>query len=209
MTNLHTHGVHLFPGTNPDGTHSDNVLLRILPQADWEARLQSDDPDLHTLGDHEHVGELDYKYHFSLERDGAIMVHPPGTHWYHPHAHGSTQDQVASGMAGFLIVEGDVDEAVNTALTGAAWPNPEVMTGPYDYRERLMFVQRVFVQSIDLDAGERRNNLRFPPLFAVNGVRPASIMFMRPGAVERWRILNGSVDGSGTKRFMMRTPRGV
>ena len=26
---------------------------------------------------------------------------------------------------------------------------------------------------------------------------------MRPGAIERWRILNGSVDGAGTKRFMV------
>ncbi|MEE8148086.1 MAG: multicopper oxidase domain-containing protein [Longimicrobiales bacterium] len=26
---------------------------------------------------------------------------------------------------------------------------------------------------------------------------------MRPGAVERWRVLNGSVDGAGTKRFMV------
>ena len=26
---------------------------------------------------------------------------------------------------------------------------------------------------------------------------------MRPGATERWRVLNGSVDGAGTKRFMV------
>ena len=26
---------------------------------------------------------------------------------------------------------------------------------------------------------------------------------MRPGAVERWRVLNGSVDGRGYKRFMV------
>lgn len=203
VTNLHTHGLHVAPVTNPDGTHSDNVLLRILPQADWEARLQSDDPDLHTLADHEHVGELDYKHHLSFERGGTTMAHPPGTHWYHPHSHGATNDQVASGMAGFLLVEGDVDEAVNTALTGEPWPDPEAKTGSYDYRERLIFVQRVFVQSLDLDAGERRNSLRFPPLLAVNGAKPAGVMFMRPGAVERWRILNGSVDGAGTKRFMV------
>jgi len=29
------------------------------------------------------------------------------------------------------------------------------------------------------------------------------VMFMRPGAVERWRVLNASVDGRGFKRFMV------
>ena len=106
-------------------------------------------------------------------------------------------------MAGFFVVEGDVDEAVNRAMTGEAWPDPELKTGPFDYRERLIFIQRVFVNSVDLDAGPRRNSLRFPPLTAVNGLKPAAVMFMRPGAVERWRILNGSVDGAGTKRVMV------
>ncbi len=32
--------------------------------------------------------------------------HPCGTFWYHPHRHGSTAGDVASGMSGALIVEG-------------------------------------------------------------------------------------------------------
>ncbi len=200
-TNLHTHGLHVAPGRNPDGSHSDNVFLRIIPRADMAARLASGDPDLAELDENEHVGELDYRIRLSLPTDGS--AHPPGTHWYHPHSHGATHDQVASGMAGFLIVEGDVDEAVNRRFTGEAWPEPDLKTGPWDYRERLVFIQRVFVGSIDLDAGRRRNSLRFPPLTAVNGVMPAAVMTMRPGAVERWRVLNGSVDGAGTKRFMV------
>ncbi len=203
VTNLHTHGLHVQPETNDDGSHSDNVLLRILPRADWEARKNSSDSDLHTLGDNEHVGELDYEMRLSWNRNGQQMAHPPGTHWYHPHPHGATHDQVASGMAGFLIVEGDVDEAINRVMTGEASPEPEVKAGPFDYRERLMFIQRVFLGSFDANAGRGRNELRFPPLAAVNGVREAGVMHMRPGAVERWRVLNGSVDGSGTKRFMV------
>jgi FtsP/CotA-like multicopper oxidase with cupredoxin domain len=31
----------------------------------------------------------------------------PGTNWYHPHAHGSADVQIASGAVGALIVEGD------------------------------------------------------------------------------------------------------
>ena len=33
--------------------------------------------------------------------------HTRGTYWYHPHHHGSADVQVASGMAGAIIVEGD------------------------------------------------------------------------------------------------------
>jgi FtsP/CotA-like multicopper oxidase with cupredoxin domain len=32
---------------------------------------------------------------------------PRGTYWYHPHHHGSAAVQVASGMVGAIIVEGD------------------------------------------------------------------------------------------------------
>ena len=202
-TNLHTHGLHVFPQINPDGTHSDNVLLRIIPRADLEARLSAKGSDANVLAGHEHVGELDYKIQLAFDRNGKPMPHPPGTHWYHPHSHGATHDQVASGMAGFLLVEGDVDSAINRVMTGEEWPEPEIRTGPFDYRERLIFIQRVFVQSGDLDAGKKKRNLRFPPAMAVNGVREPALIRMRPGAIERWRVLNGSVDGAGTKRFMV------
>lgn len=202
-TNLHTHGLHVFPQTNPDGTHSDNVRLRIIPKADLEARLAAGKDRSDALADYEHAGELDYKIQLAFERDGQPMPHPPGTHWYHPHSHGATHDQVASGMAGFLIVEGDVDEAINLAMTGEHRPQPETRTGLYDYRERLIMIQRVVVPSSDLDAGVKKRNLRFPPTIAVNGVHGPALMRMRPGAVERWRVLNGSVDGAGTKRFMV------
>ena len=202
-TNLHTHGLHVFPQKNPDGSHSDNVLLRILPNADWEARQASDDEDLHTLREHEHVGQLEYKLQLAFDRDGESMPHPPGTHWYHPHSHGATHNQVASGMAGYLIVEGDVDESINKAMTGEAWPDPEARTGSFDYRERLIFIQRALFGSLDFDAGPKRNNLRFPPNPSPTGVHQPATIRMRPGAVERWRLLNGSVDGAGTKRFMV------
>ena len=32
--------------------------------------------------------------------------HPAGTHWYHPHHHGTVADQVSGGLAGALIVDG-------------------------------------------------------------------------------------------------------
>ena len=202
-TNIHTHGLHVAPDRNADGSHSDNVLLRCIPQADLEARRSSGDPALQELADHEHAGKLDYKFEIAFPRNGKKMPHPPGTHWYHPHSHGATQEQVSSGMAGYLIIEGDVDDAINKALTGTTDPDPEIPTGPHDYRERLMLIQRAHLTSEDPDAGGggRRNRLRFP--LRTDGPPEPPLIRMRPGAVERWRVLNGSSDGSGTKRFMV------
>ena len=57
--------------------NSDNVLLNIAPQTHFE-------------------------YEVNIPAD-----HPSGTFWYHPHRHGSTAIQVASGASGALIIRGD------------------------------------------------------------------------------------------------------
>jgi FtsP/CotA-like multicopper oxidase with cupredoxin domain len=208
-TNLHTHGLHVNPGMNPNGTAGDNTFLRVLPRGDARARQTSSNAGCRSLAPHERVAEANYELHLgnvqrSRRRPGsAAQPHAPGTHWYHPHAHGSTHDQVASGLAGFLIVEGDVDDAINRAMTGAERPDPCVKTGRYDYRERLMLIQRVEVFSVDVDAGPRRGQGRVAPPTAINGSFTPTSIFMRPGAVERWRVLNGSVDGRGFKSFMV------
>jgi FtsP/CotA-like multicopper oxidase with cupredoxin domain len=208
-TNLHTHGLHVEPGFNSNGTSGDNTYLRILPRADAETRKASVGRGCQPLAAHECVAEMQYEHRLgNVQRSRrtagtAPQPHPPGTHWYHPHAHGSTHDQVASGLAGFLIVEGDVDDAINRVMTGTARPDPCVKTGPYDYRERLMMIQRVEVFSVDADAGPRRGQARVAPPTAVNGNFSPTTMFMRPGAVERWRVLNASVDGRGFKSFMV------
>jgi FtsP/CotA-like multicopper oxidase with cupredoxin domain len=57
--------------------NSDNVLLNIGPHTKFE-------------------------YEVNIPAD-----HPSGTFWYHPHRHGSTALQVASGASGALIIRGD------------------------------------------------------------------------------------------------------
>ena len=206
-TNLHTHGVHVYPGTNPNGTQGDNTFLRLLPRGDWEMRQRATEPGCRRrLEAHERVGEADFEFalgNVMRGRGGVSRPHPPGTHWYHPHCHGATNDQVASGLAGFFIIEGDVDDAINRAMTGSERPDPTERTGPFDYRERVMMIQRVEVSSVDMDAGPRRMQTRLAPPVAINGGFSPTVIFMRPGAVERWRVLNASVDGRGTKSFMV------
>ncbi|BAY62544.1 multicopper oxidase type 2 [Calothrix brevissima NIES-22] len=54
--------------------HGDNVLLAIEPEDSWDYSITI--PDNHAIG----------------------------TNWYHPHLHGLTNEQVASGLAGQLLV---------------------------------------------------------------------------------------------------------
>jgi FtsP/CotA-like multicopper oxidase with cupredoxin domain len=72
--------------------------------------------NLHTHGLHvSPVGKGDNVY--AMVRPGAsrryeydvLPEHPAGTFWYHPHSHGSVALQMTGGMAGALIVEGDLD----------------------------------------------------------------------------------------------------
>ena len=46
-----------------------------------------------------------FQYEFQIPEN-----HPAGLYWYHPHLHGRTTNQVFGGMAGAIIVEGDIDE---------------------------------------------------------------------------------------------------
>ena len=45
------------------------------------------------------------------------MGQAPGTHWYHGHKHGSTALNLANGMAGALIIEGDYDDKLRPFIT--------------------------------------------------------------------------------------------
>ena len=210
VTNLHTHGLHVSPTQNAGrGTESDNVSVRLLSRDDWAMRQKMGGASC-GLKPHEYVGHVDYEVilgdvqRAAMRRAGRPpQPDPPGTHWYHPHAHGSTHDQVSAGMAGFLIVEGDVDDAINVAMTGSAHPDPSTPTGAHDYRERLVFIQRVIVPSVDFNAPGSRRQRFSPAPVPTEGIPPPTVMFMRPGAVERWRVLNGSVDGRGFKRVMV------
>ena len=42
-----------------------------------------------------------YRYVYNIPRN-----QPPGLYWYHPHPHGESNRQVASGMSGLIIIEG-------------------------------------------------------------------------------------------------------
>lgn len=89
-TNLHTHGLHVYPDIIREPTPSDPGLYGDYVMDDPNAGIQP--------------GET-RQYEYRLRED-----HPAGMFWYHPHLHGSSAMQVGSGMAGALIVTGPIDD---------------------------------------------------------------------------------------------------
>jgi FtsP/CotA-like multicopper oxidase with cupredoxin domain len=111
----------------------------------------------------------------SYDIEIAIPIdHIPGTNWYHPHAHGSADVQIASGAVGALIIEGDFTDV------------PEIAAA----KERLL----VLTEAVFDEFGMVEDFATLFPetaarFLAVNGVREPTIT-MRPGEVQRWRILH-------------------
>ncbi|PHR29983.1 MAG: hypothetical protein COA38_11085 [Fluviicola sp.] len=106
--------------------------------------------------------------------------HTSGTMWYHPHIHGSTSIQVASGMSGAVIIKdefGPEDEALKQASLPA--------------HERLMIFNQIRYDTIigetpDFNTLERSGD---PKGTTINGVAVPK-MIMRPGEVQRWRLVH-------------------
>jgi FtsP/CotA-like multicopper oxidase with cupredoxin domain len=100
--------------------------------------------------------------------------HTKGTYWYHPHHHGSADVQMTGGMAGALIVEGDFDDVPEIA--GAAEHVLLLNEVLFDHRGAIEVYDTVWPEAV-------------PRFLSVNGQREPMIR-MRPGEVQRWRIVH-------------------
>jgi FtsP/CotA-like multicopper oxidase with cupredoxin domain len=122
------------------GSPADNVLISIAPRDT-------------------------FVYAFRLPRNQS-----PGTHWYHPHKHGSVALQVTNGMSGAFIVRGGGLDSLTMRMNIA---------------EYLLAIQKIDSQLNLIDTG-----LAAPTL--VNGQYLPTIR-MRPNEVQRWRIVNENI----------------
>ncbi|MBV9579976.1 MAG: multicopper oxidase domain-containing protein [Chloroflexi bacterium] len=108
--------------------------------------------------------------------------HPSGIFWYHPHRHGGVTQQVRGGMAGLIIVRGDLDQV------------PEVAAAT----EQVMILQAIelgdsyeLLEPIPNPTTQQAFYPRTNVLYTVNGVLTPTIS-MYPGEVQRWRLLNAA-----------------
>jgi len=102
--------------------------------------------------------------------------HVAGAFWYHPHRHGSVEEQVKTGMSGAILIEGGVD-----AL-------PEVAAAT----DRVMVLQQLQPNSTTDEAAARDTlaEIAGPPdkVTTINALRRPTIE-ARPGALERCRLI--------------------
>ena len=174
-TNLHTHGLHIGSSTYLD---EDGVAV------------SADDMFVNA----EPGGYVQYEYKVHSE-------HLAGTHWYHPHHHGSTALQLGGGMAGAIIVKDNVTTApvaltsledvlmvmqyINFGTVGNGDPPSWPSVGLMDNQGGALMD--------NLDIGARSNSdLDTAPsgtgeIILVNGkAKPTATM--QPGQWQRWRL---------------------
>jgi len=179
--NMHFHGLHVSPAGN-----SDNVLLNIAPQTDFE-------------------------YEINIPQD-----HPSGTFWYHAHRHQSTAIQVASGESGALIVRGDrrytggAAGDIDTILHDASGqPMPEkillLQQIPYacfdaagkinenpDHTWRCDPTQTGIVQDFDQQLASPTVWETSGRFTSINGaVQP--VLSVPAGQIQRWRFIHAGI----------------
>ncbi len=124
---------------------------------------------------------IDPTQHFTYVYD-IPQDHPAGLFWYHPHHHGAVCQQVRAGMAGLIVVRGDIDEV------------PEVAAA----KEQVMVLQAIELSKdftlLDPIPYPSKTEAFYPRdqiIYTVNGgYQPTVTMY--PGEVQRWRLVNAA-----------------
>ena len=163
-TNLHFHGSHVSPQYP-----QDDVLLELRPKG---AKDDHGGHGSHSPRSEVFYGEVQYKL------DPFLWSQPEGTHWYHPHKHGSVSLQVTNGMAGPLLVEGPFDDWLNGYYGGRL-------------EEKVLVFQQVEADTNLYAQGASQFGALPAPL--INGQVSPKVT-MRPGEVQRWRFINATLN---------------
>lgn len=193
VTNFHYHGFHVSPQP-----HQDFVLLNLYPEGSQGVPKD----------DYNAVGS----YQYAL--DPLPYTQTEGTHWYHPHKHGSTTIQVLNGMAGAFIVTGPFDDWLNGQFPGGLTDKVIVIQQIAEQNNFFSATSPVAFTSTPADA---TNPALCPAsggacdctvpgnfLFATPGQVPTLVngqinpqLTMRSGEIQRWRLVNSMVQIGG------------
>jgi FtsP/CotA-like multicopper oxidase with cupredoxin domain len=180
-TNLHTHGLHVFPGVYEES--------KLTEYGDYVV-------DSNTGGVVPQGGSRQYVYNIPNN-------HPDGPFYYHPQFHGSSAIQNASLMQGAIMVRGPIDELPEMAQ---ATELIFLFQAPYFANNESIENQGVkngslekFGQIANYPTGHGVNRsskgyLDAQPVL-INGVRQPT-MVMESGEVQRWRFINTQIFNS-------------
>ncbi len=194
VTNLHAHGSHIRPDwsrggepcepTTMDGTTFDcrDCDEDVCDGSGADNSCYHGDNVLNAV----HPGE-GAQYRWDIDEDG---THHTGLQWYHPHIHGTTAIQVASGAAGPWIVRGELDALpgiVDARERVLVFSTPSIATE--SGFEPLKEGETCSESTITFDDFLTLSSTSVPQLDVINGVHKPR-MVTAPEQVERWRILH-------------------
>ena len=162
-TNLHLHGSHISPQSP-----QDYVLLELHPAGDRGKTLHA-----MTSRSNLQIGQFQYK------TDPFPYDQAEGTHWYHPHKHGSVSLQVANGMPGALLIRGPFDQ----------WLDDWYAKKGIKLTEKLMVAQQIQESSNLFGKGGA-------PKVLINGLLNPKLT-VQTGEVQRWRVVNATMQKAG------------
>ncbi|WP_051340797.1 multicopper oxidase family protein [Azospirillum halopraeferens] len=157
---------------------------------------------------------VSFQHEYNIPAD-----HPAGIYWYHPHVHGSTALQVAGGMGGALIVEGnrpptastpgDIDTILKYGR-GEAFPERVLLIQQIQYacRDAEGNIKKKVVDGKTIawicdpgDVGTIEGYDQFGPtswqesnrFTTLNGEVQPVFADVRAGRIERWRMVHAGV----------------
>jgi FtsP/CotA-like multicopper oxidase with cupredoxin domain len=123
--------------------------------------------------------------------------HECGTFWYHPHKHGSVSFQFFGGMSGFLIIEGcegKLDEVPEVLAAEEILMAFQVIRTDEDGKTPFVNQEALQLSSEDDSDNGLWSEFKNSRLFVTTNGLTNPTLRMRPGEVQRWRLLNA---GSG------------
>lgn len=161
VTNIHYHGSHVSPQE-----HQDFVLLKL-----FSSNQTFPDPRKYCKEGNPECAFGSYQ----TDIDPLTYGQAPGTHWYHPHKHGSTALQVINGMAGAMIIKGPFDDWLEN----------------YYSSEKVLVVHQIAEELPFFLPGSTQ------PKALVNGQLNPKIE-MYPGEIQRWRFVGATMQASGS-----------
>lgn len=190
-TNLHVHGLHVDPG-------KDDVTIVIVPESEAGTVAQYDAPhDIPTTPEEvlqnlnegsvsdQAVKPGQWAYQYRIPDN-----HLPGTHWFHPHKHGSTAAQVENGMAGSMVIQEPEGLEIFPGSRGTEWE---------ERFDTVMMIQQIANYGLQQGSagGKEASKNTTAGVTVVNGELQPEIV-LPAGQVVRWRFVNA---GANHKTF--------
>ena len=193
-TNLHTHGLHVRPDSNPEGTLlSDHVLMHLNHDSAMTMAHHGGAPIPDGACGPDRDGYR-CSYEFAIDEGSRYVPdrdeHEPGTFWYHAHVHGATAIQLANGMAGALLIKGQVDQI------------PEIRAA----KEQVLMLQQIPFENAVPVAADLACDPENPEHYSINAFgdvttaertlvngRLEPIIPMEAGEAQLWRLIHGGI----------------